>query len=290
VPGLWGDNGANFNYVLSLGLQRCGYHVFSLEPRGHGQTEAKYPDVYYNYGVIESQDLLKVSEWLQDTYPQVRRTGLIGFCWGANAALLAAWYDGRSPDDPSITENVARHLEPISPRAHYTAGAMAFSPVLDWEHFIERMDIPKSVWTDPSPAMFQGATAKHMTRKGFPEISGSLRKCINYDFANSIFGPSFPIAVDGYRFIRLLPYRGLPDGDKLERARMPVLIVHSVNDPLQTAQEVVDLVAQTSNPNVSALMLPGGGHIGVQAYSRSYFYSLIIDFFDPGTGAATARK
>ncbi len=67
---------------------------------------------------------------------------------------------------------------------------------------------------------------------------------------------------------------------------MPTLIVHSVNDPLQTAQEVADLMAETSNPNVAALMLPGGGHIGFQAWARRYFYNLIINFFDPRTGPA----
>jgi len=64
-----------------------------------------------------------------------------------------------------------------------------------------------------------------------------------------------------------MPYRGQPAGDKLESARVPVLIVHSVNDPLQTAQEVVDLLVDTENPQVAGIVLPGGGHIGFQAYA-----------------------
>ncbi len=289
LPGLWGDNGAIRSRDVSMALVRSGYHALSLEPRGHGQTEARYPDVYYNYGVIESQDMMKVSEWLEDRDPRVTATGMVGFCWGANQALLAAWFDGRSEDDPSVTGNVKRFLEPVSPRRHYTAGIIAFSPVLRWEDFLDRMDAVQSIWEDLSPAMFQASTRDHMIRKRFPEVTGSLRRCIAYDFAYSMFGPAFPV-LDGYRFLRLMPYRGQPAGDKLESARVPVLIVHSVNDPLQTAQEVVDLLVDTENPQVAGIVLPGGGHIGFQAYARRYFYSVIMNFFDPEHGAAAACR
>lgn len=289
LPGLWGDNGAKRSRDVSEGLRRQGFHVLSLEPRGHGQTEARYPEVMYTYGVVETRDLMRVSEWLQDTYSSIRRTGLVGFCWGANQALLAAWYDGRDDDDPSVSPRLRAILGPPSPREHFSAGVIAFSPVLNWEHFLDRMDRPKSMWNDPSPAAFQTSTKEHMARKQFREVTGSLRLCIAYDFTESAFGRTFPLA-EGYTFLRLLPYRGLWDGDKLERARMPVLVVHSVNDPLQTAPEVVELMAQTSNPNVAGLMLPGGGHIGFQAWSRPLFYSLMVSFFDPQTGPAAIRQ
>jgi predicted alpha/beta-fold hydrolase len=289
LPGLWGDNGAKRSADISLALRDSGYHVLAVEMPGHGQTEARYPDMYYTYGVLETQQLMDVSEWLQETFPCVRRTGLIGYCWGTNQALLAAWYEGRPANDESISDNIARMIKPPSQRRHYSAGVIGFSPVLRWEHFVERMDTPKCVWTDPSPAMFQAATRDHMLRKQFPEITGSLRACINYDFAYSEFGRSFPI-MEGYRFLRLLDHRGMPAGDKMESARMPVLIVHSVNDPLQTAQEVVDLIAQTDNPQVAGLILPGGGHIGFQAYARAYYYSLILNFFDPDHGPAALQE
>ena len=40
---------------------------------------------------------LAVSEWLQ-AQPHIRRTGLVGFCSGANEALLTAWHYGRPAD------------------------------------------------------------------------------------------------------------------------------------------------------------------------------------------------
>jgi predicted alpha/beta-fold hydrolase len=285
LPGLYGDNGAKRNRDVSCALRDSGFHVLSLELRGHGQVEAKYPQHYYHYGVLETQDLMNVSEWLQNNFPHVRETGLIGFCWGANQALLCAWYDGRSENDPSISPALARYLGPPSPRVHFAAGVMAFSPVLRWEEFLDRMETPKSVWTDPSPALFQESVKDRMRRKRFPEVSGNLRNCIAYEFESSGVLNHFALA-DGYQFLRLMDYKGYRAGDKLESARVPALIVHSVNDPLQNAQDVADFMALTSNPRVAAVILPGGGHIGLQAYCRAYFYSLIINFFDPKTGAA----
>lgn len=285
LPGLYGDNGAKRNRDLSLALRNSGFHVLSLELRGHGQVEARHAHIYYNYGVMETQDLLNVSEWLQDSFPHVRETGLIGFCWGANQALLCAWYDGRTEDDPSISPELARMLRPPAERVHFAAGVMAFSPVLRWEVFLDRMETPKSVWMDPSPALFQDSVKDRMRRKRFPEVSGNLRNCIAYEFEHSGWLKHFPLE-DGYRFLRLMDYRGNWAGDKLESARIPALIVHSINDPLQNAQDVADFMAETSNPRVAALMLPGGGHIGLQAYARGYYYSLIVNFFDPKTGAA----
>ena len=46
----------------------------------------------------------------------------------------------------------------------------------------------------------------------------------------------------------------------------------------------------TENPNVAALILRGGGHIGYFPYNKAYTYSLIVNFFDPERGAAACRK
>jgi predicted alpha/beta-fold hydrolase len=285
LPGFFGDNAVTRTDYVSHALRAAGYHVLAIELRGHGHTELRYPDVYYNFGVIEMQDMIKVDEWLQNNYPQIDRTGMLSFCWGANLAMLTAWYDGRRPDDPSLTESVRRHLEPLSPRRHYTAGALAFAPSLDWEQIMDRADVPHKMLVEPATYFFQQFVRDRMIRKGYPNPDGSLRRLIDLEFAHSFLGPCFPIA-EAYQSLRLLPYRGLPDNDKLEYARVPVLIVSSINDPFLSAQETADLIARTSNPRVAALILRGGGHIGFAPYNRSYFYSLITNFFDPKTGAA----
>ena len=43
-------------------------------------------------------------------------------------------------------------------------------------------------------------------------------------------------------------------------------------------------MAGTANENVAALILHGGGHIGFAAYAKAYYFSLILNFFDPLAG------
>lgn len=290
IPGFLGDNAVLRTRDLAFALRSHGFHVLALELRGHGRVEYYFPDVYYSFGLVETQDLLRVSRWLQDQHPFIRNTGLVGFCWGANHAMLAAWFDGRKPDDPSITPRVAKHLDPPTGRRHYTAGVIAFSPVLNWEELMEQADQPHdNMWIEPSMYFFQQTVKSRMRRKRHPEITGSLRNLINYEIARSEFGPSFPI-VDGYQFLRFLPFRGEPDGDKLESARVPVLMVTAANDPFLPAQYMADFTARTQNPLVATLILRGGGHIGFAPYNRRYFYSLILNFFDPVHGAAAAAS
>jgi dienelactone hydrolase len=100
LPGLFGDNGVLRTRDLALAFRDQGFHVLALELRACGQTERRYPNAFTCWGVRESADLLDVAEWLEDK-PHVRRTGLVGFCWGANIALLTAWADSRSLDDPA---------------------------------------------------------------------------------------------------------------------------------------------------------------------------------------------
>ncbi len=285
LPGLFGDNAVIRTRDLARALRSAGLHVLALELRGHGQTEMRYPDVYYNFGLVETQDLMKVSEWLEDHNPRIRGTGLVGFCWGGNLAMLAAWFDGRRPDDPSIPPDVARHLDPPCSRRHFAAGTLAFSPVLRWEEIMDLTDVQHDMWVNPSAFFFQETIKSRMRRKVYPEVSGNLRRLIAYEFARSIFTRSLPVD-EMYQSLRFLPYRGLPTGDKLEFARTAVLMVTAVNDPFLCAQDLTDLMAMTENPRVAGLILRGGGHIGFGPYKRPYFYSLIINFFDPHSGAA----
>lgn len=285
LPGIWGDNGVVRTRDLATGLRAYGFHVLALEIRGHGQTEARYPEVSYTFGVLETLDLLKVSEWLQDTYPQVRRTGLIGFCWGGNIALLAAWYEGCGGRHPSITDEMSRRLDPMAPRAHFKAGVITFSTVLDWERIVDEADRPHSKWLSLSMYAMQTVMADRMRMKEHPEVNGNLRRLIAYEYAESPLTSGMPI-VDGHRFLRFVPHRDLPWDNKLSSIRVPTVIVHAINDPFTMAQSVADLMATTDNPNVAALILRGGGHIGFFPYNRDYAWSLILNFFDPETGVA----
>mgnify|MGYP000738791994 CR=1 FL=1 len=64
---------------------------------------------------------------------------------------------------------------------------------------------------------------------------------------------------------------------------MPLLLVHGANDPIAGAPQVVDL-GRVKNGNVSVLLLPGSGHIGLSALSSSYYFGLILSFLDARGG------
>ena len=71
---------------------------------------------------------------------------------------------------------------------------------------------------------------------------------------------------------------------RLENVRVPVLVLSAANDPLGTAQGVAEVFARVKNPNIGVVMLKGGGHMGFPALSADYYYSMMLDFFDPRTG------
>jgi len=286
LPGLFGDLSILRTRDLAMALRSAGFHALALDGRAHGRTEARYPDIYCNFGVLETIDLLHVSEWLE-RQPFVRRTGLVGFCWGANLGLLAAWYDGRPERHRSITEALAARLPEVSPRRHFRAGVLAFASVLHFEELADQLEKPRAYLMDPILATMQETIRRRAGRKHHPERTHSLRKLIEFEFARSEL--DYPDAVrDGYHFLRFKPYRGEPAGAKLAEARIPVLIVHAVNDPLCPAQDVADLMAGVDNSNVAAMILAGGGHVGFAPYARAYYFSLILNFFDPLCGAAAA--
>ena len=181
LPGLFGDHGVKRTKDLAIFLRASGFHVLSLEVRGHGQTEAKYPDQCHTFGVLETDELMLVSDWLEEN-PHVRRTGLIGYCWGANIALLAGWYDGHPLDDPSISPTLRTLLKASPGRRRFSAGIMAFSAFLRWEELLDELDTPRSYLSEPIYASIQGTVRDRMERKNHPQKSGNLRKLIEYDY------------------------------------------------------------------------------------------------------------
>lgn len=288
LPGILGDNNVLRTRDLAAALLADGFHVMALELRGHGETARGRPDIYYDFGTLETGDLLAVSNWLE-SLPHVRRTGLIGYCWGANQALMTAWYDGCPADHLSIARRMGSLILKDATRRHWRAGIMAFSPVLRFEELIDALHEKISRMSHPVLAGLQTSIYNRMRRRGFPEPCGSLYRLILEEFARTPL--NYPEAFDeAVRFLRFLPYKGLPDGNKLANMGVPVLIVHGANDPLAPAQDVADLMATSDNSNVAALVLAGGGHVGFAAYARAYYYSLILNFFSPEGGPRIASE
>ncbi len=280
VPGIFGDNGVIRTRDIALALLRSGKHVLAVELRGHGQTEAEYPGVFYTFGILETVDLLRVSEWLGQQ-PEVKQTGLIGFCWGGNLGVLAGWYDGMEANHPSITGDLRKKLPELFASRHYQAGILCFSVVWKFEEMLEDLEIPRKQIHDPTLHAIQQLAIKRCKRKHHPEITRSLKKLIEFEISRSELHYDKAVE-DGLKFLRLMPFRGKPAGNKLASVRVPLLVVHGANDPLCPSPHVAEVFADLENPLVAGIVLPGGGHVGFAPYARSYFFSLMLNFFDAG--------
>lgn len=284
LAGLFGDNSTVRSRDLGVALRDAGFHVLSLELRGHGQTEARYPNFPYTYGALEVDDIMAVAEWLQKR-PEVRETGLIGFCWGANEALLSAWEEGRDDNNPDVAPGFRKHLRTRSGARVLTAGVIAFSPPLEFERLLDRLQTRATWFSNPVFAALNDIADARARQKGYPEINGNLRALTRLEAARA--APNDPhFFEDGMRYVRLMPYHDRDVTNKMESIRVPTLIVYGVDDPVASAQSVADLLSRTQNPMVAGIILPGGGHCGFAPYSKNYFYSLVINFFDRDLGAS----
>lgn len=288
LPGFFGDIGVQRTRDLAGALISNGYHVLAVEMRGHGQTGVRYPDVYYTFGVFECGDLIKVSEWLE-AKPHITTTGLIGFCYGGHTALLTAWFDGRCDYDPTISPLIKPHLQPHGDRRHFAAGVLAFSPTVRFEEVIDWLDEPQDGMKHPVLAGLQDTIRLRMEQKNHPNPSGSLRRLIAHEFSHTVLSDELALK-HAYNFLRMMPYQDKTAYDKMDAAAVPVLIVSAADDPMIPSQWTADFMAWTRNPNVAAVVLPSGGHTGFPAWARSYYFSLIVNFFDPNLGPGPALK
>ncbi len=283
LPGLFGTLEVERTRAIVAALRDSGRHALAIELRGYGRTAEVQPQVSSTFGVLETGDLLALAEWLQ-ARPEVERTGLIGFCWGANLALLAAWEDGRSAADRNVSPRLAPLLRPLSESRHYEAGVLAISPVVGFEDLLEACEAPTPRLRDPVLHALQKRIREQKQLAGYAPADGSLMALIEAEFARSPLRYSGAVA-DGLRYLQLRPGATPDTANKLECARIPVLIVHAANDPTASVQATAELGAQVCNPNVAVILLEGGGHVGFAAYARDWFYSLLLNFF----GAVSAR-
>lgn len=286
LPGFFGDNGVQRTRDLAAGLIQSGLHVLAVEVRGHGQTEMKNPRTPYLFGVKESADLLAVSEWVQ-AKPHVISTGLIGYCWSGHTALLAAWDDARCGIDPAISNLISPHLPKRATRHHFSAGVIAFSPTLKWEEVLDWLDTEYKPLDKPIFAGLQDTIRSRKARKGVKPENGNLRELIASEFKQSELSTPRHLE-DVYSMLRLMPYKNKPFIERMRRVRVPVLIIQAADDPMIPAQWTADFVAMTDNTNVASIILPRGGHVGFAAWAREYYFSLLVNFFDPARGAAAA--
>jgi predicted alpha/beta-fold hydrolase len=298
VPGIRGDNNILRVRDLAEALRSEGFHVLTVELRGTGLTDRRYPRYDYTWGIYETDDLLRVADWAQ-ARPHVRRTGLVGYSWGANHAILAAWAQGRKNAAEGAGPELAPLLRPapIGPK-RFEAGVLVFSPICRFEEMIDKLEVEQPAWLHPALAGLQETFRTRMAEKNIPGPCGSVRSLLKHmvvgnnaqDAGDRQRITSARQLADGLEYVRLMPYKDLPAHDKLGGVPMPLLIVHAADDMIALAQDLADLLAAVRNPNVAAMILPSGGHIGFAPYAAAWYYNLIFNFFDPKLGPAAAAK
>lgn len=283
VPGVYGHNLTLRTRDMAAALRATGFHVLAMEPRAHGQTALRHPDLPFTFGVLETCDLLAAAAWLE-RQPHVNETGAMGHSWGANTVLLAAWYQDRMLDDPDVGPELRKRMPVLPPGRHLQAGVIASSCIPRFEEVLDLMERPQSIVANPGINNLQNTVRRRMRDRGSDDETGSLRRLIAFEFAHSCL--NYAGCVDeGLRFLRLMPYKDLPVGRKLERSRVPTWIIHSGNDPLIPVGDAADFMKGMKNPNVAALIMAGGGHVGYLPYARQYMFNMVVDFFATHGGA-----
>ena len=270
-------------------LRRAGHHVLAIEMRGHGETRCEHPEYAITFGVRESGDLLATTDWLRATHGAMR-VGLVCFSLTGYESLLTAWLDGRHAVEEFAGMPLLQELPAHRERAAFDAGMFVVSAPVgimgvtkDFEHRYSALD-------GPVKASFQDRVAQRLHDYGDPagfsmwdlsraELmrSGLMAKPIEFDVAKPDFLRFIDMSADHWRV----------GAARMENVRVPLLVLSAANDPLATGQSVADLFALQGNPNIGVVLLKEGGHMGFSALSADYYYSLMVNFFDPKTAPRT---
>jgi predicted alpha/beta-fold hydrolase len=294
VPGLFGrlDSGEMRN--ICQALRSDGHHVLALNMRGHGDDPDGSRCGCILYGVQEARDLLTVDRRLRADLG-ARRVGLLAFSLAANHGLLAAWVDGRAAEPEDADSPVFASLPAAGAAPAFDAGMLLVSPAVNLVSVGAWMEHPLSVWTDPVKAHLQRRAARRRIEGAAPDGTRMWR-LFEQEFGRSDWSgryPDFPsFRIDAERFFDL---RGTftegPDRGRrrLERVRVPVLVLHAADDPVGSAQAAAEIFVGVSNPNCAAILFAQGGHSGFNPLFSPVFYGLLAGFFDPRTAPAAAR-
>ncbi len=268
-------------------LRRAGHHVLAVEMRGHGETNCEHPEYTVSFGINESSDLLAISHWLK-TVHHATRVGLVSFSLTGYEGLLTAWLDGKQAvtrfDDTPLLRGLPEHLRDESA---FNAGMFIVSPPIDLVAVADSFEKHYTVLSGPCKSQFQTHVAARMALvQSAPTYS--LWGWADSEFRRGGWDQKYPsfaaLKSDLMRFINLRADHWQEGVRRLENIRIPILMLTAANDPLATAQGLADLLARVKNPNIAAVMLQQGGHMGFPALSADYYYSMMLNFFDPKTG------
>ncbi|MGN6370570.1 MAG: alpha/beta fold hydrolase [Phycisphaerae bacterium] len=274
-------------------LRRAGHHVLAIEMRGHGETSVRHPEYAVSFGIRESADFIAVAEWLKKTQGATR-VGLVSFSLTGYEALLTAWLDGARPVQRFENVPMLRALpRRVEGDPAFNAGMFVVSPPVDLAAVADSFEKHYTVFDGPCHCVFQGHLAERMARVGDEDPTTSMWGWAESELVRNGWGAGYAsvaaLKKDFVKFIDLKQGNWAVGVARMENVRAPVLVMAAANDPMGTAQGVVDLFSRVKNPNIGVVMLGGGGHMGFPAMSADYYYSMMLGFFDPKRGPGVSE-
>jgi predicted alpha/beta-fold hydrolase len=236
--------------------------------------------------VRESGDLLAATDWLRHAHGATR-VGLVCFSLTGYESLLTAWLDGKNAAEQFVDVKLLQELPAHRERPAFDGGMFIVSAPVGIMDVGESFSHRSTVWNGPVKASFEDRVAKRLEEYG--DTPGfSMWDLSRAEIARSglLAGyKDFEAArPDFLRFIDLSADNWKVGAARMENVRVPLLVLSAANDPLASGQSVAELFSRQRNPNIGVVLLKEGGHMGFSALSADYYYSLMVNFFDPRTG------
>jgi len=255
----------NDHYVVSLALEafaEWGFNVLCVDLRDFGASQ-RLGFSPTTFGWKEGEDLLAAAKYLGEQ-PGVTTVGVTGFSMGAVSTMSAA---AKASEHPYLTggalawNGAVDALRTIAHLQHEPVkgdGFFLYHNSFRLSHRLRRWDMRRHV-TDPEVRRFLEEP-----------FSG-------YDFETFLSRVSAPHY--GVEFDELI--RDASVKNWLEGLEVPLLVVHSIDDPVCPVSEMDDLMEiEERNPNLKVWIMPTGMHCAYPYLDWNWFSGVARGFFE----------
>lgn len=268
-PGLVVSHGymgsKNDHYIISTALDAYagwGFNVLAVDLRDFGGSRrlAFNPT---SFGWKEGEDLLAAAKHLGEI-PGVTTVGITGFSLGAVSTMRAAYMAREYPyltggaiawNGASDSRLLTSHLDR---RPGLSDDFFPFYLGFRMTHWLHREDMKRYV-DDPGVRRFLEEPFSDYTFRSFLE---------------RISAPHYGVTVDEL-------IRNGSSKEYLADVEVPLLVMHSVDDPIIPVSEMDDLIEiAEQNPDLAVWMMPAGMHCVYPYLDRHWFDTVMRGFFE----------
>ena len=227
-----------------------GWNVVAVNWRGCSGRLNKQKRFYHSG---ETKDPDTILSWVQNRFPNTVITGA-GFSLGASALLNYLAEKGTNTPLSSFTA--------ISTPFDLKSGSLLLEKGFNkiYTHYF-------------LSSLKEKLKEKSTSTNGLPGFSGSTL----YDFDDQVTAPlhGFDNA-DHY-------YSSCSSGNKLEHIKIPVLLIHSKEDPICPYTDIpMNVVAE--NPNIELILTESGGHVGFWSLPPGWIETTTCNYIEKIAG------